>query len=108
MLRDRYRRDATHHASAHGELDEGLFEGSEISAERVLTARERIALIRACLQHLPTRTRDVFVLKAFEEMSMREIASAFGVSTRAVEKHYAKALAHVARTLKEADHSTGG
>lgn len=108
VLRDRHRRESTHHAAAHEGFDENLVEGSEISAERVLTARERIALIRASLHELPTRTRDVFVLKAFEEMSMREIASTFGVSTRAVEKHYAKALAHVARALTEADHLARG
>lgn len=108
VLRDRHRREATRYATAHQAFDDTLVEGSEIPIDRVLTARERIAQIRASLDELPVRTRDVFVLKAFEERSIRDIASAFAISTRAAEKHYAKALAHVARALMETDHRQPG
>ena len=47
---------------------------------------------------LPERTRDVFMLHRFEQMSYPEIARAFGISVSAVEKHIIKAL----RRLTEA------
>jgi RNA polymerase sigma-70 factor (ECF subfamily) len=41
---------------------------------------------------LPARTRDVFVLHRFEEMSGSRIAAALGLSVSAVEKHIMRAL----------------
>lgn len=104
VLRDRRRRDLTHHAAAHHSFDDSQDLGSDFSPERVLEARDEIAVIHASLAELPTRTRDAFVLRAFEELAMREVAAALGVSTRAAEKHYAKALVHVTAALEGPRH----
>ena len=58
----------------------------------VIIARERLKRICAGLEHLPARTREVFLLHRVEEMKCKEIASHLGISQSAVEKHIAKAL----------------
>lgn len=108
VLRDRRRRAMTHKASAHHSFDEDHDPGSDLSPERVLEARDEIAVIHASLAGLPTRTRDAFVLRAFEELAMREVAAALGVSTRAAEKHYAKALVHITAALEGPRHPHRG
>jgi RNA polymerase sigma-70 factor (ECF subfamily) len=54
--------------------------------------REALDVIVAAISDLPTRTRDVFVLHRFEEMTCNTIAAEFGMSVSAVEKHIMKAL----------------
>jgi RNA polymerase sigma factor (sigma-70 family) len=101
VLRDKARRDSVRHADQHDELDENLLEGSEITPLRVLEGREAVTQLRAALMELPQRSRDVFVLRVFEECRMGDIAAAIGISRRATEKHYARGLAYVARALGE-------
>jgi len=55
---------------------------------------------RVALAELPERRRDVFVLRVLEGMKMVDVARALSISTRAAEKHQAKALAHVAAALE--------
>ena len=101
VLRDKARRDTVRHADQHDEFDESLLEGSEITPLRVLEGREAVTQLRAALMELPERSRDVFVLRVFEECRTGDIAAAIGISRRATEKHYARALAYVARALGE-------
>lgn len=79
--------------------------GVEISPERVLQGRECINQLEAALRELPERTRDVFALRCFEGLKHAEIARLYGISVRAVEKHFAKALAHLSHRV---DHGQGG
>jgi DNA-directed RNA polymerase specialized sigma24 family protein len=43
----------------------------------------------------------VFVLRMLEGLKMADVAHAMAISTRAAEKHQARALAHVAERLKD-------
>lgn len=108
VLRDRRRRALTHHAQAHHSYNDEHDLGSDFSPQRVLEARDEIAVIHASLADLPIRTRDAFVLRAFEELAMREVAAALGVSTRSAEKHYAKALVHITAALEGPRHPHRG
>jgi RNA polymerase sigma-70 factor (ECF subfamily) len=56
--------------------------------------------LRRALAELPERTRDVFVLRMLEGLKMADVAHALAISTRAAEKHQARALAHIADRLK--------
>lgn len=103
-LRDKARRDTVRQAGMHGELDENLLEGSDFTPLRVLEGKEAIVQLRAALMELPERTRDVFVLRVFEECRMTDIAVAIGISRRATEKHYARALAYVVQALGDWRH----
>lgn len=101
VLRDRGRRRAARHQEAHESYDEEIHEtvDSEFPPERVLMGRESVAEMAAALEDLPERTRDIFVLRALEQHKYCEIARMLKISTRATEKHMAKALAHLSRVL---------
>lgn len=98
-LKDRARRAKTRHADRHEPFDEFAHGGSDFSPERVLAGREALDRVRKALLELPDRTRDVFVLRVFEDQRMADIAQFLGISRRAVEKHYVRAMAHVSRSV---------
>jgi len=62
------------------------------SPERTMLGREGLARAMAIIRALPPRTRDIFVLHRFEELSYPAIASRVGISVSAVEKHMMAAL----------------
>ncbi|WP_184720746.1 RNA polymerase sigma factor [Caulobacter sp.] len=103
VLIDRGRRDKTRRRSDHCELQEIHHPVDDMSPERVLQGRERMARAMAALNELPERTRRVFILVRFEEMSYKLVAQRLGVSVSAVEKHVMKALKHLHERLRDQD-----
>jgi RNA polymerase sigma-70 factor (ECF subfamily) len=94
--RDRQRRIVSRGTTL--ELNEALACVDEESVpERVSAAEQELRLVAESLMELGERTRDVFVLVRLEQMKQAEIAAMFGISVSAVEKHVAKAVAHLAR-----------
>jgi RNA polymerase sigma factor (sigma-70 family) len=63
-----------------------------VGAERILIGRQSLALMTETIAGLSPRTRQVFILHRFEEMTYRSIASELGISVSAVEKHIMIAL----------------
>jgi len=103
VLNDNHRRTARRLPAGLG-ASEGLgtrAEPEERSPERILLGLEELDAVERALLELPERTRIVFALNRYEEFTYREIASALGVSTSAVEKHMMRALAHLARRRTE-------
>jgi RNA polymerase sigma factor (sigma-70 family) len=92
VLSDRLRRRAGHREGAHHTLEEFHHPVEELTPERVLLDREALQVIVSAIDCLPPRTRDVFVLHRFEEMTCTAIAAQLGMSVSAVEKHIMKAL----------------
>lgn len=101
VLRDRGRRRATRRQEAHESYDETVHDSpdTEFPPERVLMGREAVTQVMVALEDLPERTRDIFILRALEQHKYCEIARMLRISTRATEKHMAKALAHLSRVL---------
>lgn len=102
LLRDRARRHATRTAA-----DRDLKAGNgnsyeEISPERVLLGKQRLALLERVLGELPERTRVVFLLHRFEELKYAEIATRLEISVSSVEKHVMEAMRQI-RTRFERD-----
>ncbi len=91
---DRQRTDVTAHEDL-AEIPEGL-----PSPEDIVNARERLDQLRAAIQELPQRTRQVFVLTRIEELTYYSVAMRLGISESAVQKHLATALQHVMQRLK--------
>lgn len=60
--------------------------------DEVLASRERLRRVKAGLERLPPRTREIFVMHKVEGMKLREIAAQLGITQSAVEKHVAKAV----------------
>ena len=92
VLADHARRRAVRHETAHETLQEAHHPIEELTPERVLLDREALERVVAAIESLPARTREVFALHRFEEMSGASIAEQLGLSISAVEKHIMKAL----------------
>lgn len=87
---------------ARGRKPQWLYASEDILAEmpdhealrpdRVVESQEELRTVMQDIMALPERTRDVFLLHRFEEMTYFEIAQHFDISLSAVEKHMIKAL----------------
>lgn len=75
----------------NGETPE--IEADQVSAERVLDYRQRLALLERAIAGLPARQRQVFLMHKFDGLSHLQIAAELGISRSAVEKLIMKALA---------------
>ncbi len=60
-----------------------------------LTMRRELEQVRAALAELPERTRQVFLLTRVEGRTYPEAARILGISDSSVQKHLARAIAHV-------------
>ena len=89
VLMRRYRKERQWTQGVNAASDE---QDEPISPERVLLGRERLNAAMTILQTLPPRTRQIFVLHRFEDMTYPRIASSLGISKSAVEKHMIRAL----------------
>lgn len=67
--------------------------------ERILIASERLKRAMACIEHMPPKRREVFLLHRLEGLSYAEIARRAGISIKTVEKHMACAMAQLSREV---------
>ncbi len=74
------------------------------SPEQVLGERQRLDIARSAVLDLPERTRQVFVLARLDGLTYRQVAETLGISESSVQKHLAKAVAHVMQRLRAGDH----
>ena len=103
LLRDRFRRDRSHHAALHEPLDASLHDhpADEPGSERVYEDRRRLDLFLVALDQLPPRCRQVFLLQRYEGLTYAAIAKRLEISVSAVEKHMMRALQHFQARLAE-------
>lgn len=92
VIIDLRRRDTARHRSAHSSLEEGHHPSHSLTPERVLIGQEALDRFVVALEEMPVRTRDIFVLHRFEDMSYAAIADHMEISLSAVGKHMMKAL----------------
>ena len=97
VLSDQKRRRVVRYESAHKSLEESDHPAEELTPESVLLDREALERVVAAIADLPARTRDIFLLHRFEEITCAGIAAQLGMSVSAVEKHLMRAL----RSLRE-------
>jgi len=76
---------------ADGELPD--MEDDQVSAERTVDYRQRLAMLERAVAGLPQRQRQVFLMHKFDGLSHSQIAEELGISRSAVEKLVMKALA---------------
>jgi RNA polymerase sigma factor (sigma-70 family) len=101
--RDRQRRAATHGVKVGWDDSAPFALDEEIAPDRVLLFEEELHRVVEALEDLNERTRDIFLLIRIERMKQAEIAALFGISVSAVEKHYARALAHLGHLVARSD-----
>lgn len=68
--------------------------------EQAITERS-LQQLRDAVAELPERTQQIFRLNRLEGLTYAEVARRLGISDSSVQKHLAKALAHVMRRLQE-------
>ena len=78
--------------------------GSEDNSDTPDTQVERsqtIAIIENALQELPTRQREAFILRYWEDMDVAETAAAMGCSQGSVKTHCSRAVRALASILEK-------
>lgn len=65
-----------------------------------LEQSQTIALIEEAIQSLPTRQREAFLLRYWEELDVNETAAAMGCSEGSVKTHCSRAVHALAEKLK--------
>ena len=71
------------------------------SAQDTVSRQERMAAIESALADLPARQREAFLLRYWEEFDVAEAASIMGCSEGSVKTHCSRAVAALAKALKE-------
>src|SRR6185312_6767623 len=57
----------------------------EVDVERQVSAREELRMLQQALNNVPSRARDVIVLRKVEGLSQREVAERMGITEDTVE-----------------------
>lgn len=94
---------ARHVLARHIRLENLIaFDGSELELsavkdstplpDQIFQDKEILGQVIEAIEELPLKTRQIFIMHRFENMTYRAIAKNFGVSTSAVEKHIMSAL----------------
>lgn len=101
LLRDRRRHLTSHASSAHVPYDEALHGSSRpaLEPDRIVLGTQLLARLMEALYELPERTRAVFSLYHFEELTHAQIGEQLGMAVSTVEKNMARANAHLLRRL---------
>lgn len=94
-------RHTQHNAVDAGEASEWLPSG-ERSVEQQMMAREQVQTVWKAVEGLSARQRTVFLLRYVEDMDLKEIAQAAGLSEGTVKAHLSRALVKVRAELKGA------
>lgn len=103
LLIDHTRRRQVRDAFVHLAAGDTQRDHDPLHPERILQGREQLARIAEALADLPERTRTMFILYRIENLSQDAVAEAFGISTSAVKQHIAKAMAMLARRMRNGE-----
>ena len=68
--------------------------------ERILIASERLKRAMACIDRMPPKRREAFLLHRIEGLSYAQIARRAGISIKTVEKHMTSAMAQLSREVE--------
>jgi len=68
--------------------------------DEVVAARVRLIRVKAGLEKLPARTREVLLLHRLNNLTYSEIGKRLGISVSAVEKHVARAAVFLAKWIE--------
>jgi RNA polymerase sigma factor (sigma-70 family) len=95
VLNDWLRKRQVRQTSAHEELATELPDLADSTPERVLLGEQSLAKATAAVLELPEITRTIFLLRRLEGMRYLDIAKRLRMPISTVEKHMARAIAHL-------------
>ena len=93
VANDLGRSEQVRRASDQCSLDAVELVSDTPSAEREISAKQELELLRAAIEDLPPKCRQAFLLSRVRRMTYPEIAVHCGISVKMVEKHISRALA---------------
>ena len=73
------------------------------SAEQVVHARQEMRFLEKAIAKLPTRCRDIFILRRARGLSQKECAAQLNISENIVEKQLARALVFLSKEYSESE-----
>lgn len=68
--------------------------------DEMLISRHRLERLKGGVAQLSPRTREIFLMHRLDGRKYREIAQELGISQSAVEKHIARAMAHLTHWME--------
>ncbi|MGK6320685.1 RNA polymerase sigma factor [Sphingomonas sp. DT-204] len=92
---DAYRRERRIGAMAALDLVADTVADHRPLQDEALIVRRRLERLRGGVEQLSPRTRQIFLMHRLDGRKYREIAEELGISQSAVEKHIARAMAHL-------------
>jgi RNA polymerase sigma factor (sigma-70 family) len=95
VLVDRKRTLAAHCSALHDCLDDVPEPVSDLSPERIVSARQDYDLVMAAVRGLPPRARAAFHLHQFEDLSYAAIAERMAISRDSVKELLHRAVSRV-------------
>ena len=101
LVVDHVRRERREKTDAVSESELVAIPDESPSPERVTSAQDELAVVRAAVLELPERTRQVFALARIEGLTYRQVAARLKISDSSVQKHLAKATKHVMQRLRD-------
>jgi RNA polymerase sigma-70 factor (ECF subfamily) len=83
------------------DIDSVDIDAKEPSQYRRFKAAQELAIVRAALEELAPKCREVFVMNRFEHLSYSQISSELDLSVSMIEKYVSQALAHLRKQLAD-------
>lgn len=84
-----------------GEPDTHLTALADTGPERIVMARQQLAIVHAALAELPEDCRNAFILQSSQGLTQAQIAARLGVSQIKVYRLLLKAMSHCQHRLNE-------
>lgn len=100
LISDRARRERVR-AEYRGEVSLDPATGIEPrDPSRIAQGRESLTAVAGALASLPDRTREIFILYRLENVEKHKIGELFHMPLSTIDKHLARAMAHVIRKTR--------
>lgn len=108
ILLEQIRRSRIVRIEAMTEIDRLETDDDQPSPERIAGGRRELARVRALIEALPDRCRQIFELRRVHGLSQRETAQRLGVTENVVEAQTARGLKLVLKALAEPTPAAAG
>lgn len=82
-------------------------ESHEFSAESIVEAKERLAIVERAIAQLPPRCLEAFVLHVLQGRTFEQVAREMSISGRMAKKHVARALQYLQTCLEAGNELRG-